>query len=243
MDERERSRIDAVCRYHGDSRIVALAYEISAVTGQFSIAGRLGSNPHAKAIIDRMGEQTHALAVDSRDGVLKLSNSYEACQFWIEFVKCFQAAAFDGWAETIAPRAGRYGPMQPELEAACKRVIADWSDKIDAYLNIGAFVFDDPPTQPRPEIGLDGWPVPGSEATDPAFAEPAPKAEIKRLSDPALMNWWAALGDEQGLPIERLFRKANEDHPNHHVARTRIRALTEGRKRGRPLIGRKATAD
>ena len=243
MDERERSRIEAICRYHSDDRISALATQFTEIRGRFSGAGRLGGGAHALLLINEMGEQTHRFADESRIAVLKVSNSHQACELWVEWVMCFQAVAFKDWEETIFPPAGRYGPMPTDLKAACENAIGHWSDKIDAFLTIGAFDFDDPPPQPKPQTGLDGWPVPGSELANPASLAPEPKPEIRRLSDKALAEWWAALGDEQSRPIEYLVKKAKEDHPQHYVARARVRAFTTGRKRGRPEIGRKTTAD
>ncbi|MCW1984924.1 UNVERIFIED_ORG: hypothetical protein M2348_000635 [Sphingomonas sp. R1F5B] len=97
------------------------------------------------------------------------------------------------------------------------------------------------------ELERKGLPLVGSES---AYAVPtppeAPVAIVKsereqkpRLKPAELQRWWARLSvDEQNETQTALWEKCCAAHPNHAIARDRIRDLTRGRKPGRRPIRR-----
>lgn len=95
------------------------------------------------------------------------------------------------------------------------------------------------------EVALTGLPLIGSES---AYAAPMPskapatiakseREQKPRLKQAVLQRWWERLSaDEQDEPQKVLWEKCRAAHPNHEIARDRIRDLTRGRKPGpRPI--------
>ena len=66
---------------------------------------------------------------------------------------------------------------------------------------------------------------------------------VRRLSDRVLAKWLADLSDGDKMKSQAaLWGMCKSEHPDHFIARIRIRAHTPHRKRGRKPIGQKETA-
>lgn len=243
MDEREQQRLDTVFRYLADARLAELALAVDGVKSQFALANRLHGGEYFKALINAMGAAVHGFATDAHPAALKISKSHDACIAWTEFVRAFQTVVFADWERKLAPSTGRYGPMQPAIKAAIVRLVGQWSDKLDGFMAVGGFDFDDAPSKPKPQIGLDGWPIQDGEIIDSDFTAMPPKVEPKPLPKSALASWWDGLGADRELSQVKLLVRVRADHPEHFISRDRIRQLAAGRKRGRRPIGGKATAE
>lgn len=80
----------------------------------------------------------------------------------------------------------------------------------------------------------------------PLFAniESAQRPKKPRLPDAKLNEWWKRLGVKGQAQVERdLLASCRAAFPDHHISRQRVRDLMSPRKRGRPPISRKTTAN
>jgi hypothetical protein len=241
MDARERQKIDLILNHHFNIYLAEMDSELKLEKSRNVRGTSLQSELFCRAIINCMGKSVDGFAQTTHAAVLKINSSYECFQIWSQDVHSLMKTVFLDWEETVPETGPVYFELDEKELQLCRELIGHWSDKIFGFVQIGGFDFDEPPPQPRPQIGLDGWPIPGTEALDSGFQEPKP--EPKRLSEGALKAWWKGLGPDQALPLVELLKRARAAHPDNFVSRARIRDLAPGRKRGRRPIGGKETAE
>ncbi|CCA94358.1 hypothetical protein [Novosphingobium sp. PP1Y] len=68
------------------------------------------------------------------------------------------------------------------------------------------------------------------------------RADRPRLPEADLRRWWTEQDEVEAVPIEELWKQAQNAFPSHQISRDRVRTLAGPRKRGPKPIGGKATA-
>ena len=208
----------------------------------------MGSGAYFKAVIDAMGTAAYNYADKSIVEVSMISKSPVCFKVWQKSVNSMVNEAFDEWQITLSPAGGRYNSMSLEQAFAVENAIKEWRARISGILTKNSYQFSDIEWKYAAEPSgnaLSLKTVDNSNKSDVIGGPSASNRTTQRaLPEAKLRSWWESLGNRrEDKSLVLLLREAREVHAGYFVSRERVRALAPGRKRGRPVIGGKLTAD
>lgn len=248
MDASERQRLDIVLRHHSLEQMQQMESQISQAQIAFSVGGRTGSGAHFKAIVDAMGTAAYGFAEKSVVEVTIISQSAECFEIWKQSVLTITNQAFEVWYARLSPIDGGISSLNFEKLYAVETGISKWREQILNLIDKFSRYFTDLnwtyPTE-YSNLVVD-LPAATKRNRSSVIGSQSAVCRVKQrpLSEAKLRAWWENLGiNGEAVSQILLLDDVRKAHPGYFVSRDRIRKLAAGRKRGRPSIGGKMTAD